>query len=80
MIIAHQEVPLKILILALYLYLGEECFSAAVMGEVLSGEKQQCLQDEAAAVDTSRDVLRHDNILLEEKVRLITGATLNDVT
>lgn len=48
----------------------EDCFRGTFTSQVLSGEKQQCLQEEVAAVEASREVLRQDNKLLEEKVRV----------
>lgn len=52
----------------LHVLTGEEYYTAAV-GPVLSVERQQCLQDQVAALMASRVALRQENSVLEEKVR-----------
>lgn len=37
---------------------------------MLSGERQLCLQDEIATIEASREALKQENALLEEKVNI----------
>lgn len=51
-----------------YYTIGGVCVSEFGMKQVLSGEKQQSLQDQLAALEASRQALRQNNTFLEGKV------------
>lgn len=59
----------KVIISSIYYALaGEAYFADDGLEQVLSGEKAQYLQDQIMAKETSRNLLRHGNSLLQEKV------------